>query len=414
MSTVRLAREFGRVGGVEVRYQGVSTSTKPRDQLVLGVDMPGPGLCGLTDSSVLVDVNTATTYGPGNSGTAGNPTIVSNKRFNRRVSLSNVQYIRFVNCMFRGEPSTPIECMTSTNAGNLGIEFFDCKWSPQNPSYLTNANRGTHNTRYLRCEFEHLIDGLAHTNSGSYTADQRVSIEQCWFHDYWYASPDPGAAGGEDDNASHVDVCIQWRGGPGLYVGGNRIDGLLGQGLESLGSQVTSFTDPTFDPSHIGSDAYRMTVDVYSGGVLVQHRRGNKYFDYIRDSAGNVINPPTLEIPNYRNYGQATSLFMFSPIIGPMGAMLFEKNWLDGGSASFNFNPSYTTVASTPVADTRLTAGQVIIRNNKWGPMDDPTLPPSMRNGTDWAIVANSALPLTITGNIRTDTGAAYNARKNG
>ena len=45
----------------------------------------------------------------------------------------------------------------------------------------------------------------------------------------------------------------------------------------------------SFDPNHIGSDAYRMSVDVWSGGVRTQHLRGNKYFDYVRDASGNVV-----------------------------------------------------------------------------------------------------------------------------
>ena len=409
-----LAREWVNVAGTATRYQHLPTVSGPvdRNQLVLGVDMPDSTNCGVLTGTTFTQVNTAVTYGPSNSGSAGNPTIVQNMQFNRRVSLSNVQYIRFSNCVFRGEPSTAIECITSTNAGNLGIEFVDCTWDPQNPMFRTNANRGGHNSLYKRCEFKHLIDGVGHTNSGGYTTDQRVSFEQCWAHDYWYASPDQDAAGGADDNASHVDMLIQWRGGPGLYVGGCRVDGLLGQGLENLGTQITSFTDAT--PARTGSDAYRMTVDTWSGGVIVAHLRGNKYFDYIRDSSGNVTDPPTLQIPNYRQYGQATSLFMFSPNLGPLGGMTFESNWFDGGAASFNFNPAYTTVDGTAVSHPRITAGQIRIINNIWGPMDAPTLPPSMRNGTDWQIVANKNLPLTITGNTRSDTGAAYNTRKNG
>jgi hypothetical protein len=414
MATVRLAREYLRIGGAEVERRGgtVPASTKARTDMVVGVDYAGPGNCGVEQGITLTPDNTNFTFGASQSGSLGNPFIVQNTQFNRRPAISNAQYLKFRNCKFRGEPSTAIECITSTNAGNVGIEFESCTWDPQNPMFRTNANRGSHNTSYKWCEFKHLIDGAGHTNSGGYVADQKVSFTFCWAHDYWYASPDQDAAGGADDNASHVDMLMQWRGGPGLYVGGCRVDGLLGAGLETLGTQITSFTDIT--PSRTGSDAYRMSVDTWSGGVIVAHLRGNKYFDYIRDSSGGVVQPPTLLYPSSRQYGQATSLFMFSPNLGPLGGMTFESNLFDGGSASFNFNPAYTTVATTAVSHPQITAGEIKIINNKWGPMDDPTLQPSMRNGPTWSVIANSALPLTITGNTRTDTGAAFNQRKAG
>lgn len=390
------------------------TPVLSRDALKLGVDQPTLDNTGVPVGTVLQGVDVNVSYGSADSGTATGFKEIKNMDFRRRVNISGAQYLRFKSCRFRGEPMMADTLIVSTNASNKRIEYVDCDFDPQTPTFRTNVTRGGHHSRWLRCKFRHLADGIGHTNSGGYTADQEVSIEQSFFADYWYASPDADAAGGIKDNASHVDIAIQWRGGAGLYVGGNTIDGLLGEGLENLGLQIKSNTDLAFDSEHKGSDAYRMTVDEYVNGVITKHLRGNKYFDYIRDAQGNVVQPPKLKITNPRLYGQATSLFMFSPNMGPLGAMVFEKNWLDGGSASFNFNPGYTTVANTPVANPKLTVGKIIIRDNKWGPHDHPELPPSMRNGTSWAIVAAAALPLEITGNIRTDTKAAFNTRKNG
>lgn len=222
-------------------------------------------------------------------------------------------------------------------------------------------------------------------------------------HDFWYASPDPDGAGGLPDNASHVDMCIQWRGGGGLYVGGNRISGTLSKNLTTVGTQIADNTGYG-GGSRVGSDANRMAVNAYLSGQW-RHVRGNKYFDWKRtprnsDGTGNaIILPKTLLYPELQML-QATSLFMFSPNLGALGAMTFEKNWLDGGACGFNFNPGYTA-----------TTGPIRIIDNRWG---EASRPPAMRLGPDFTMLSSKALPLTVTGNVRVDTGAAWNVRKYG
>lgn len=386
-------------------------SATSRNQLVLGVDDPAtPGNSGLIESSEargpkravsLQQVDTNMTYS--SVGTAAAPIVVANKQFNRKITITG-KFYRFFNCWFRGEPVQASELITSYNANCEGIQFWDCLFEPQNPMWKTSANFGSHHTEYLRCEFRHLIDGIAHHNAGGNTGDQKVSIRQCWFHDCWYASPDPGASGGLPDNASHADACIQWRGGGGLYFGGNRASGTMSKELTTVGHQMPDNTGYDNAGSRVGSDANRMSVDAFISGQW-RHVRGNKSFDWKRtaknsNGTGNtIILPKTLLYPELQML-QTLSLFMFSPALGPLGAMTFEKNWLDGGWTGFNFNPTYAS-----------TQGQIKIINNRWG---HPSRPPAFRLSPDATIIANPALPLTITGNTRLDTGAAFNQRKNG
>jgi hypothetical protein len=430
---VALSREWINIGSGATRYVGTPvvvvdgggnpppppppppppSGTKPRNQLVLGVDKPGPGLCGLVDESKLVTA-TQYTFTSADSGTPAAPTIVKDKRFNRKISLNGVTDIVFENCDVRGEPSTAVECVTATNAANRRIVFRDTRFKPQNPMYRTSAISG-HNIELLRCEVSHCIDGFAQRNSGGYNIDQNISIKQTWFHDMWYASPDADAAGGWPDNASHTDVVWQIRGGNNFYCGGNTVDAILSTD-ETYGTQITSHTDLT--PLRKGSDAGRMSLDQYDAASgQWRHLRGNKYYDWKRtarnaDGTGNqIIQPPTLLYPDPRHYLQALSIWMMSPGLGPLNNLVIEKNWVETmGSGGANFNSSiYPDVY--PVSG-------IIIRDNRWGRPDGYWL----RNPDKCIVLAKSTMSITMTGNIRVDgiTDASFigatpwNVRQNG
>lgn len=391
------------------RGRSSTPSVVDRDALVLGVNMPNADNCGLLDDSVLTPVSGTTIYTSANNG----QTII-NKRFDGQVKFNGCQNMTFSNCWFRGSPTIQSalntgagEVIIATNAGNSHNVLRDCLIEPQNPHWISRAVKG-HNVWLIRCEVRHHTDGYAVVNSNGQGSNHNIRIEQCWFHSTWYASPDPGAAGGVTDNASHLDVCMQWEGGSGIYIGGNRIDGLMGSGLESVGTQITSFTN--FAPARTGSDAYRMSNDARSGGTVTYHNYGNKYYDYNRDAAGDIINPPSLRFP-YPQFAQATSIVMFSPssanITGTNGSgFTFEKNWADGGAVGLNLN-DYESANQPTIAN-----GSVWIKNNRWGPIDG-SAPPSFRTGEDFTIINSSAAAkCVITGNIRTDSGAAFNQVK--
>lgn len=453
---------------ISVSGRRVRGPVEDRSALVLGVDMPGPGLCGLADESLLQTVAAATTTYT----STANGTTVSNQDFNQ-VKFNGVQNMTLTNCRIKGLTTTPSvdgELVIATNASNYNITFIDCLFEPQNPYWLSRQIRG-HGIRLIRCETRHCTDGYAVTNSAGYTGttDQGVWESQSWRHSPWLASPDMGSAGGQSDNMSHCDLVAQISGGRGMYFGGNRYDGLLGAGLEGVGTQVTSFTDAT--PLRTGSDGYRMSVDVYtttlaaaasvgastistviklivgqtvkveandqrtvtavsgtgpftatlntalsnshSSGATVTtserivHTSGNKYYRYAH-SFGTPNVPNVLEL-DYPLYALATSLFMFSSSIGDLGGFTIEKNWMNGGAVGINLNDY--NAAGQPV----ITPGQSFIRDNIWGsswlPAGQRT--PFFRLGYDYTIINQTAgAQISITGNTRADTGAAFNQVK--
>ncbi len=385
-----------------------------RNQLILGVDMPGPGTAGLTDPAAITTVvTTVTTYTSANNGQT-----VTNTRFDEQVKFNGVTGMTFINCWFRGTGSYSQSLAASlgpliiaTNALNGGIWLIDCLLEPRNPHWQSRAIQG-HHISLRRCEIRHHTDGYAIVNSAGMQNDHGVRIEQCWIHDCWYASPDPGAAGGVTDNASHVDAVLQWEGGTGVYIGGNRISGLLYDDSASpVGTQVTSFTD--FTAARTGSDGHRMSNDTRTGATITYPNSGNNYYDYVRDGSGAVVNPgsPTLQLA-YPLYALATSIVMISPstanITGSNGSgFTFEKNWIEyGGAVGINLN-DYQSAGQPTIA-----AGSVWIKDNRWGPLDGSAAP-SFRLGSDYTIINQAAgAQCVITGNIRTDTGAAFNQVK--
>lgn len=384
-----------------------------RDALVSGVHMPGPGNCGLLDSAAVTNVaSTVTTYTSANNGQT-----VTNTRFDELVKFNGATGMTFTNCWFRGTNTLPVstvaqlaELIQATNASNAGIILRDCLLEPQNPNWSSRAVRG-HGISLHRAEVRHCTDGYAVVNSAGMQNDHDVSIEQSWFHSPWMASPDPAAAGGVDDNMSHIDVLMQWEGGCGVFIKGNRVEGLLGVGLEGVGTQITSFTDHT--PLRTGSDGYRESDDQWSGSTLVNHWKGNKNKSHY-STTGTFLGADVWRFP-YPQDSQATSLVMTSPSSANITkdasnlegtGFYFGYNWADGGSVGINFN-DYETAGQPTV-----TQDAIVIEYNKWGPLDG-SAPPSFREGYDFTIINSSVgAKSIIRGNIRTDTGAAFNQVK--
>lgn len=408
------ARTYWAIDGAWKRPGWTNLSfTIDRATLVSGTDMPGPGSCGLLDVALITTtVSTVTTYTSANNGQT-----IQNTKFNELVKFNGVTGMTFINCWFRGSPNIPTstsgqlaELIQGTNASNAGILIKDSFLEPQNPNWSSRAVRG-HGISLLRCEVRHCTDGYAVVNSAGMQNDHDVSIEQSWFYDTWLASPDPAAAGGLDDNMSHVDVLMQWEGGCGIFIKGNRVNCTLGQNLEGIGTQITSFTDHT--PARTGSEAYIESVDEWSGGVLINHFRGNKYLRHTDDS-GNVLAGGAWRYPMPQSV-QGTSIMMIAPSTANItkdataqdGTGLYiGYNWLDGGAVGLNFN-DYQAAGQPTIEQ-----NSVIIEYNRWGPIDG-SAPPSFRLGYDYTMInTNAGARCIIRGNTRTDTGAAFNQVK--
>jgi len=337
---------------VQAVGSGVSVASS-RSNLVIGSYKPGFGTAGLlTSASQLTQVSGPQTFNQ--VGTASSPYVVQNKQFNDRVSV-NGKHIVFRNCYFRGSATENRDCITSTNAGCLGIRFEDCLIKPQHPQWAVAAVRGGHHTTFLRCEVRGAIDGIAHTNSGGHSGDQAMRIYGCWFHDMAYFSPDPGAAGGKYDNASHVDL-VQLRGGGGFHFKGNNFDGFLDPNIGQ--ADVPSVDRPEYD-----SDGNP------TGRTL--HITGNKYW------------------PNLAT----TSVVMLSPALNQITGFKFEHNWVNGGSYSINFGD-------------HTNGSNIAITNNRWGR--------GMRCGPTATVIAKSNLPITLDGNTFWDNNADADIRKAG
>jgi hypothetical protein len=380
---------------VPVRLAGSrrARAWRERESAVLGVDRPSLGWAGLLDVGLLDSVAAQTTTFT----SADNGRTIYNRAYNQ-LKFNGCTGMRFVNCMAQGLSTTPSsdgEVIIATNAANYGNTWQDGLIQPQNPYWLSRAVRG-HGLTFLRSEARHLTDGYAVINSAGYagTVAQNAWWRQSWMHDYWLASPDPGAAGGVADNMSHVDIAMQASGGTDMGVVGCEISGTLGAGLEGIGTQITSFSDQT--PLRVGSDAHRMSRDVWVGGIRTEHLDGNKYFSD-RDASGNLLPAGQLLFP-YPLYAQATSLIMLSPSIGDISDIIIDRNWMNGGAVGINLN-DYSS-SGQPTITGRITDNQV-------GPPDGSG-PPVFRTAPTAFIINQAAVAaMTVIGNRRTDTGAS-------
>lgn len=322
-----------------------------RDLLILGVDMPTRANTGCTDRGILVETP-ATTYG----GTAdpANPLIVSNKWFTGRITVSS-GYVDFKNCQGVGDPTGRQPVVQTTGAAVKRARFYDCDLWHQNPGSDAPAIKGW-KTELYRCYVRGCTDGYSvigigkdgtntagtGANAGeNYTGvDMGVVIHQSLFELQIYQSPDSSAAGGLTDNASHLDVGVQLRGGRTFDIRGNRFMG---------------YYDPTI------GEGGKPNVTTNAG----THVTGDKYA-----TAG-----PTLD---------STSDLMCAPTHGKISGFVLGDNWLAGARAVLNVGAHATTEYGVP-------ADFQIVRNRV-------TLNHAGRPTGYWNLKAS--MPATINGNI--------------
>jgi hypothetical protein len=150
-------------------------------------------------------------------------------------------------------------------ASTARIVFEDCTFRPQTPSDIANNVYGRGYT-LRRCDLSAAVDGASVVPAVGGTRTD-VVMEGCWIHDLggWDTTT-------QADGYTHNDG-IQWHGGLGLRLVGNRIEG---------------FRDP-------------------------------------------AIGEPNPSLPN----GHTTSIVMVNNLAMP-GEMYFEKNWFDGGVVGIN------------------------------------------------------------------------------
>lgn len=244
-----------------------------RDQLVPGEYFPDGSNTGLlTDPADFLLRTTTITY----STTA--PRVITDTRYACVVNVPGTD-ITFRNCLFEGPVAGTTNIVNLRYSTTARIVFEDCLFVPQTPSDVTNNVYGRGYT-LRRCDLRGAVDGASVVPAVGGTRTD-VVMEGCWIHDLggWVTTNQP-------DGYSHNDG-IQWHGGFGLRLLGNRIEGFL-------------------DPD---------------------------------------IGDPNPALPG----GHSTSAVMINNLVMP-GEMDFEKNWFDGGVVGINMlgDPGAFPAAAVP------------------------------------------------------------------
>ncbi len=268
------------------------------DTFVDGVTRPTRLNVGAYDYDAMVTHTGSYTFA--GAGTQANPIIVRDRWFTLKVSITG-QWYRFINCHFSGGfaiNETPLQC---TNVGGRNNVLYRCTIWPQNPRSDTPSTRG-HNLRYDRVYVRNCTDGMAHigigrkadgslANDGDYTGiDQAYGARNSLFELAVYRSPDYGGAGKLPDNASHLDLGAQLRGG---------------DNFDFFNCDFRAFIDPSF------GEGGKASVDMPLSGTHVTGKRVTHTGLY------------------------TLSIFMFSPNLGTIRNFRVDSCWMDGGTEMF-------------------------------------------------------------------------------
>lgn len=320
-----VSRSYGRSVFVPVVSPG------DRSDLVAGVDRPTIAITGCTDYRLVAEggplVEVPNDFTVSTSGTATSPNIIRDKWFTGRLIFTG-KYNTLINCYLSGNPIVTSPPCEGTNANCYGNVLQDCTIWPSNPQTDSPAYKGWQ-MDYVRCYVRGCTDGMAHigrgtdgTSTGDYTGViQGLHSHQSLYELGMYHSPDYGAAGKLPDNASHLDVGAQIRGG---------------QQFHWIGNDIQAFIDPTIGEGGLLS----VNMNDNPGGSNT-HLTGNKYA---------TPADPSL---------YATSAFMFSPVLGVIGDLVVDMNWLDGGSQLVNISTSHTTAGPGGWAFTNNNVGRL-------------------------------------------------------
>lgn len=249
-----------------------------RASLVPGSYFPDASNTGLIDASVLETVDGNVTY----SDQSSQVKVIENKRFRGYVYLTGKNYL-FRNCLFEGPANPQYAAVIARYATSSGNVFEDSTFKPRGINYYNGTINGRGFT-LKRVELTRAVDGANPSVADGGTRVD-VTITGSWIHDLLRWSPDPT----HSDNQSHSDG-IQWMGGVGLTLIGNRIEGLLDTSISSWGPA-------TYD----------------STGKMTG---GHPFYP-------NPVNGETLMVNAYQDKIQP-------------GELTMRKNWVRGGAVGLN------------------------------------------------------------------------------
>lgn len=188
-----------------------------RASLVWGNYIPDSTTVGITSApTTLVTTN----QNFNDMGAGGGAKIIMNTEFRCKVIIQGKNYV-FINCLFSGSVAgmteTIVQLRYATSDNNV---FSDCTFAAYTPTEYVNGIQGRGFT-CIRCDFYCVVDGLEPAPSDTDTRTD-VVIQQCFIHDLLRYSP----SSTHGDNQTHSDS-IQWMGGLGLTLLGNRIENLI-------------------------------------------------------------------------------------------------------------------------------------------------------------------------------------------
>lgn len=192
-----------------------------RNSLVAGTFFPSATTVGIyTAESTMTVVTGNQTYA---NNATNNGRTIENTIFNGQVTVNAIG-MNFRNCVFRGIQGQAVGTYSVSYfySGVLvddgSATFTDCLFEPTIRRYPALYGRRFTATR---CEFRYCEDGVRVISEDGTSNRADVRLEGCWIHDLvCWADP------GQSDGITHNDA-IQWEGGRGLTLIGNRIEAFL-------------------------------------------------------------------------------------------------------------------------------------------------------------------------------------------
>ncbi len=285
-----------------------------RSSLVYGTYLPDSSTTGIM-SAPTTTITTNSTY----SDTSGTIKLIEDTEFQGHVYVTGKNYT-FRNCFFSGPVAGITDSIVQLRyASSSGNRFEDCTFCPQTATNGVNCLQGRGFVA-LRCNVYGSIDGI---DPAPADTDTRVDVEiqQCYIHDLVRYCP----YAGQSDNQTHTDA-IQWMGGLGLTLRGNRIENLLDT------VKGTGWSAPTYDGNSVltGGHSFYPSHPVGTAAVMI-------------NALNNVIQP---------------------------GELIMQKNWIRGGAVGINSLGVALAWNSndgiTDISDNWILNDQGFGTNNRW------------------------------------------------
>ncbi|HSW65646.1 MAG TPA: hypothetical protein VLI54_00715 [Bacillota bacterium] len=166
---------------------------------------PDASNTGVVPGTTLTVVNGSQTYGP-----SANGQTISGKDFHGFITVTGAN-ITFVNCIFRGQPTSSNHALLDTEDSTGTITVKDSEFVPSNPS-ATIDGLATRNTNLYRVNIHGGVDGMK--------ADSNTLVQDSYIHDMSWFANDPNQGG----TPTHNDGAQSFAGESNVTLRHNNID----------------------------------------------------------------------------------------------------------------------------------------------------------------------------------------------